>query len=87
MENKSKKKAKNENIAWKVVGVARVALRVQRLGRALQLSESLTGFGTRGAQRGGKKSFGHLSNLWADLEPALGKSTLSAGRECVETNC
>lgn len=30
-------------------------------------------------RKGGKKSFGHLSNLRADLEAALGKSTLSAG--------
>lgn len=77
--------------------MARAALRVQRLGRALRVSPSFSeflgvslsfaGFGIRGAQRGGKKSFGHLSNLWADLEPALGKSTLSAGRERVETNC
>lgn len=92
-----KKKKKKENITWEVVGVARAALRVQRLGRALRVSPSFSeflgvslsfaGFGIRGAQRGGKKSFGHLSNLWADLEPALGKSTLSAGRERVETNC
>lgn len=53
----------------------------------LGVSRSFAAFRIGGAQRGGKKSFGHLSNLWSDLEPALGKSSLSAGRECVETNC
>lgn len=35
----------------------------------------------QGGQRGGKKSFGHLANLRADLAPLRGKSMLSASRE------